>query len=158
MTSRRNAEVVIYPRGRDPFLRCAGIPAAKLLLEIHSTIFSAPYWWMRSTVGVLPSRTLATAYVSALGSSRGRRCMLVGLRLKGEKRTIGTLPVGSPFVGFRTSYSSDRLIGRSHIDFFAFRSGRVVVTLTAEGERTPPLATEQRLLSMLYRRAQTHKP
>jgi hypothetical protein len=126
-------------------------------MEIHSTIFSAPYWWMRSTVGVFPSNTLATAFVSALGSSHGRRCMLVGARLESERRTIGAILVGSPFVGFRTTYDTGRSVGQSHRDFFAFASGRTVVTVTAEGERTPSAAIEQRVLSALYRRAEANK-
>jgi hypothetical protein len=155
MTSRRNAEVIIYPRGSHPFLRCAGIPAAKLLLEIHSTILNAPYWWMRSTVGLLPNEALAAAYVSALGSSRGHRCLVH--RAAGIETTVSALPVASPIIGIRFSQSTDRLIGRSHSDVFAFASGRAVVTLTAQGERTPALATEQHLISLLYNRAKAHQ-
>lgn len=128
-----------------------------MLLEIHSTIFGAPYWWMRSTVGVLPTNALAAAFVSALGSSRGRRCMLGDRPLEGERRTVSTISVGAPFVGFRTSYNTGRLFGRSHEDFFAFASGRAVLTLTAEGERTPSVATERRVLWDLYRRAEANK-
>jgi hypothetical protein len=153
MTSRRNAEVVIYPRGAHPFLRCAGIPAARVLLEIHSTILNAPYWWMSSTVGVLPNEALAAAYVSALGSARGHRCLLMKIPRRADM-TISTIAVASPFKGFRITQNTG--VQWTHSDTLAFASGRAVVTLTAQGERTPALVTEQRLISLLYSRAKTH--
>jgi hypothetical protein len=155
MTSRRNAEVVIYPRGATPFLHCAGIPAATPLLEIHSPIFNAPYWWMRSTVGVLPSATLAASYVSALGSPRDRRCFFARVP-RSVHPTISTLAVSCPIIGFRKTENTG-LSRQTHIDVFAFASGRAVVMLTAEGETMPPLATERRLASLLRARAEAHK-
>jgi len=154
MTSQRNAEVVIHPRGSHPFLRCAGIPAARVLLEIHSTILNAPYWWMRSTIGVLPNEALAAAYVSALGSSRGHRCLLMKIPRRADM-TISTIAIDSPFKGIRISQNTG--VQWTHNDTLAFASGRAVITLTAQGERTPSLATEQHIISLLYNRAKAHQ-
>lgn len=154
MTSERNAEVISYPRGPHPFLSCAGIPAAKVLLEVHSTILNAPHWWMRSTVGLLPNQALAAAYVSALGSARGRRCLLVKAPRRADM-TARAIAVTSPFVGVRISQSTG--VQWTYSDTFAFASGRAVITLTTQGERTPALATEQRLISLLYNRAKAHQ-
>jgi hypothetical protein len=125
-----------------------------MLLEIHSTILNAPYWWMRSTVGLLPNDALAAAYVSVLGSSRGRRCLLMRVPKRADM-TVSAIAVASPFIGIRVTQNTG--VQWTHSDVFAFASGRAVITLTAQGERTPALATEQHLISLLYSRAKEHQ-
>ncbi len=154
-TSKRYVEVVKYQRKQGSFPRCAGLPAGKLLMEVQSPIFGSAYWWMRSTVAAMSSETFAAAYVSALGSSRGHRCLLP--RQADLKVSFSTLRVAPPVVGFRVTEKVGTRIERSHRDIFAFAAGRAVATLTTEGERTPPLTAEQRLLSLLYNRAEAHK-
>jgi hypothetical protein len=157
-TSKRTAESVETVRGRrkpSAFLRCVGLPTPKMVLKIHSAIFGAPYWWLRSTVEVMPSEAFATAYAALLGSSRDRRCLFP--RQADLKVAFSKLPVASPLVGVRVTENVGRRIEPSHRDIFAFASGRAVVTLTAEGERTPPITAEQHLASLLYTRAEAHR-
>jgi hypothetical protein len=158
-TSKRTAESVETVKGRrkpSAFLRCAGLPTPRMVLMIHSATFGAPYWWLRSTVEVMPSNAFATAYAALLGSSRGRRCLFAGFpRPKGGYPTVSSLPVAPPIVGIRVDNNFGA--GQSHRDLFAFASGRAIVTLLTEGEYTPPLTTEQRLASLLYARAEAHK-
>ena len=152
-TSTRNAEVVISPSGASTFLRCAGIPGAKLVLEIHSTILSAPYWWIRSTVGVMPSAELAAAYVSAIENPRDRHCLRAA---SASRATLSSLAAPPPIMGFRSTPTVG-VVRPTHTDTFDFDSGRVVVALIVQGEHTPPLTTEQRVASLLYRRVETNK-
>ena len=65
--------------------------------------------------------------------------------------------------GLRTTAKSDfgmtGTTGRSNYyeDFFAFVVGSTVITLNATGDPHPvPAATERRLLSLLYSRAEAH--
>jgi len=65
--------------------------------------------------------------------------------------------------GLRTTAKSDfgmtGTTGRSNYyeDFFAFIVGSTVITLNATGDPHPvPAATERRLLSLLYSRAEAH--
>jgi len=158
-TSKRTTESVETVRDRrkpSPFLRCVGLPTPRMMLTIHSAIFDAPYWWMRSTVEVMPSKAFATAYAALLGSSRDRRCLFAGLpRPEGGYPTVSSLPVPSPMVGIRVDKNLEAR--QSHRDLFAFASGHAIVMLLTEGEYTPPLTTEQRILALLYSRAQAHK-
>lgn len=154
-TSKRYVEVVTYQHTRGTFPSCAGLPAGRLLMKVQSPILGSAYWWTRSTVAVTSNEAFAAAYVSALDSSRDHRCLLP--RSAAIKVSFGTLRVAPPAIGFRVTEKVGTRIERSHQDVFAFAAGRAVVTLTAEGEKTPSLTAEQRMLSLLYSRAETHK-
>ncbi len=158
-TSKRTAESVETVRDRrkpSAFLRCVGLPTPRIVLVIHSAIFGAPYWWMRSTVEVMPSNAFAAAYAALLGSSRDRRCLFAGLpKPEGGYPTVTSVPVASPMVGIRVDKNFG--VGQSHRDLFAFASGRAIVMLLTEGEYTPPITTDRRIFALLYTRADAHK-
>lgn len=154
-TSKRYVEVVKYQHKRGAFPNCTGLPAGRLLMKVQSPIFGSAYWWMRSTVAVMSNEAFAAAYVSALDSSRGHRCLLP--RTPPIKVSFSTLQVAPPAVGVRIGEMVGTRVERSHRDFFAFAAGRSVVTLIAEGEKTPSLVAEQHILSLLYSRAEAHK-
>jgi hypothetical protein len=164
-TSKRTAESVetVSHEGRNPsaFLRCAGLPTPRMVPRIRSAILGAPYWWMRSTVEVMPSEAFATAYAALLGSSRDRRCLFP--RQAESKMAYTPLPVASPIVGLRVTQSTGT-IGQTYQDLFTFASGRAVITLNISGSilrtagsKMPSLTVEQRLASLLYSRAEAHK-
>jgi len=69
--------------------------------------------------------------------------------------TARAIAVTSPFIGIRVTQNTG--VQWTHSDTVAFASGRAVITLTAQGERTPSLATEQQLISLLYNRAKSHQ-
>jgi hypothetical protein len=156
-TSKRTAESVKIVRAqRKPsvFQRCVEVPAARLVLVIHSAIFGAPYWWMRSTVEVMPSDAFATAYAAVFGSSRDWPCFFP--RQADLKVAFSALQVASPFVGIRVTQSAGT-IAQTYQDIFAFASGRAMVTLSISGSKMPAFTAEQRLLTLLYNRAEAHK-
>jgi hypothetical protein len=156
-TSNRTAESVETVRGRrkpSAFLRCVGVPTPSMVLVIHSAIFGAPYWWLRSTVEVMPSKAFATAYATLLGSSRDWRCSFP--RQAELKMAFSAIPVRSPLVGLRVTQDAGTF-AQSYQDIFTFASGRAVVMLSISGSKMPALTTEQRLLSLLYTRTEAHK-
>lgn len=156
-TSKRTAESVEIVRGRrkpSAFLRCVGLPTPRMVLKIHSAIFGAPYWWLRSTVEVMPSKAPAAADVAVFGSSRDWHCFFP--RQADLKVAFSALPVASPFVGIRVTQSAGT-IAQTYQDIFAFASGRAMVTLSISGSKMPAFTAEQRLLTLLYNRAEAHK-
>jgi hypothetical protein len=157
-TSNRYTERVRYPptraRTRDSFSRCAGLPAGRPTMEIQSPILQSAYWWMRSTAWFMSSRTFASDYATTLGSPRGWHCLLP--HSPGFDASFRALAAPPPSVGLRVTQNLGKL-GQSNDDVFAFAAGRLVVTLTIEGSRMPSPTTEQRILSLLHRRAEAHK-
>jgi hypothetical protein len=159
-TSKRTAESVDTVRGRrkpSAFRRCVGLPAPSMVLKIHSAIFGAPYWWLRSTVEVMPSKALAAADVAIFASSRDWHCFLppqAELQAK-LKMAFSAIPVTPPIVGLRVTQDAGTF--ETYQDIFTFAFGRAVVTLSTSGSKTPALTTEQRLASLLYSRAEAHK-
>jgi hypothetical protein len=156
-TSKRTAESVETVRAKrksSAFVRCVGLPMPSMVLKIHSVIFGAPYWWLRSTVEVMPSKAFATAYAALLGSSRDWRCSFP--RQADLKIAFSAIPVRSPIVGLRVTQNAGTF-AQTCQDTFTFASGRAVVMLSISGSRTPALTTEQRLASLLYTRAEAHK-
>ena len=154
-TSTRNAEAVISPRGASPFLQCVGIPSANLLIEIHSTTLRAHYWWIQLHRRRDGDNALAAAYVSTLGSSHGRQCLVV-TAANPLHATLSPLAAPPPIVGVRSTSTAGRYPS-IYTDTFAFASGRVVVALNAQGLHTPPLKIVQHVASLLYSRAETNK-
>jgi hypothetical protein len=156
-TSNRTAESVETVRGRrkpSAFLRCVGVPTPSMVLVIHSAIFGAPYWWLRSTVEVMPSKAFATAYAALLGSSRDWRCSFP--RQAELKMAFSAIPVRSSLVGLRVTQDVGTF-AQSYQDIFTLASGRAVVMLSISGSKMPSLKAEQRLASLLYTRTEAHK-
>jgi hypothetical protein len=120
---------------------------------------------------------LAVRYLSAGASKRGIRCIEDYLqrqyKLPGTARVITSLsnPLSGTYgsVGLRfrittTGTVHGLSVTHAHIksvyyeDLLYFRAGRANIELQADGEHRPfPLATERRLLSILYYRAIAQK-
>ncbi len=120
---------------------------------------------------------LAARYLSAVASKRGIRCIANYLQreynLPGIRRVITSLPnplsgtYGSVGLRFRIATSGTvhglngthaRVKSVYYEDLFYFRVGRADIELQADGDHRPfPLATERRLLSILYHRATAQK-
>ena len=121
-------------------------------------------------VRVMPSETVAASEVGAFASKRGHLCFAraaqVSVTSANEPpenpeplkttflqlgRSLGVGAIGvqtvSSATGSRALYSDAVLfrVGSAEIEFFAF------------GKQPFPAATERRLLSLLYRRAEAHK-
>jgi hypothetical protein len=132
-----------------------------------------------SVVYLMASETQAAREWAALGSSRARVCLQhdVESAIKGERGTaepflatpvdvlsLARLLRPLPVAGIRriegVAIASPFGHGRSklYLDQSGFVVGRVLVGLLAMGSPHPfPLASEHRLLSLLYSRAEAHK-
>lgn len=173
----------VAPTPRHPtFARCyGGVSPARRVLKIHSPEFAAGRGAQSQTeaseVEVWPTPSLAARNIAANHTSRYRACFLrfqeganknlnkgrAGQLLYGPL-TVSSLPDLLPGVdgsyGLRITQSLLRG-GQVHLhiyhDVFGFLSGPAEIELTATGLSKPvPLATEKRLLSLLYSRAQAH--
>jgi hypothetical protein len=154
--------------------RCAGAVNPNLMVaRIRSANFSgAAHELIRSEVIVWPSAALATRD-RVVG--RSRRALLCAQRLIsrefaqriGVKSHVGQARVSrlAPLPGIPGSFGiriETPLLGAhtgsNYVDAVAFVHGRSSVTLYATGILRPvPAATERRLLSLLYSRAEAHK-
>ncbi len=160
--ARGSAETVKHRRSESPLLRCTGLTSAQNVLAIASRSLNGSGGVFQSAVLAMPSTAVATAYVAAFNTSRGRKCLertVSGTQAKVISAVPLAVPVGPGSVGVRTlvrfgSPGSPRL----YIDEFFFVVGPTVVSLlTSYGEKPAPLAIERRLLSLLYSRAEAHK-
>jgi hypothetical protein len=159
---------------RGEAARCAGAVNPDLAVaKIRSANFSgAAHELIRSAVIVWPSVALATRN-QAVG--RSRRALLCAQRLIsrefaqriGVKSHVGQVRVsrlaplpgvpGSVGIRIKTSILGAHA-GSDYVDAGAFVYGRSIITLYATGILQPvPEATESRLLSLLYTRAEAHK-
>lgn len=134
--------------------------------EGNTAIVSRPLvgrrWETFSYVIAMSNEVAAARFVSALGTPRGASCFVPeagSSPAPSVTRLAAKLPAGQPCVGFRTvTNSPERHSERLYLDIFLFPSGSAVVGLVAlSGDTPPPKAAEQRLLSILSRRAQAHK-
>jgi hypothetical protein len=159
---------------RGEAARCAGAVNPDLAVaKIRSANFSgAAHELIRSTVIVWPTVALATRN-QAVG--RSQRALLCAQRLIsrefaqriGMKFHVGQVRVSRPAplpvvpgsVGIRIKTSIlGAHTGSDYVDAVAFVYGRSIITLYATGILRPvPEATERRLLSLLYSRAEAHK-
>ena len=110
----------------------------------------------------MPSTAVATAYVAAFSTSRGRKCLertVSGTQAKVISAISLAVPVGPGSVGVRTRVRFGRPgFAQLYIDEFFFVAGPTVVSLIASyGEKPTAPATEDRLLSLLYSRAEAHR-
>jgi hypothetical protein len=138
-----------------------------------------PFESMRSAVYVMGSAALASREIATAASDRGRMCLkrvnvshnatIVAEGAKVREPLLSQIEVsalpssmrGVQVYAWRTM--ADAAIeapSRSpyYEDSFAFAMGPAVITLDATGSPHPfPGATERRLISLLYRRAKSHK-
>jgi hypothetical protein len=163
-------------RSSSAFSRCfGGVSANARLVKIHSPEFSvgraAQSQIVRSTVEVWPTAALAVRNNAAYFSSRGQRCFLrylqaarLQLKRRAAKLQLGPLrvaTVAAPLPGttdgrLRTIDDTRNGHVRIHIyhDIFTFIIGPAEIELEATGFSKPiPTATEERLLSLLLKRA-----
>jgi len=154
--------------------RCSGaVNPALMVARIRSANFSgAAHELIRSTVIVWPSVALATRD-QVVG--RSQRALLCAQRLFsrelaqriGVKFHVGQVRVSrlAPLPGVPGSFGVrietpilGAHTGSDYVDAVASVYGRSAVTLYATGVLRPvPEATERRLLSLLYNRAEAHK-
>jgi hypothetical protein len=159
--------------GVSPRLRVANIDSAKFRIGKKTEPTQ-----VKSSVEVMPTAALAAHNYRALGSARGRACIahLVPHILEGASTgralfgpaTTSLLPnllaTGKASFGVRVSTTLIAIVrGKQvrlpiYLDVFDLLAGPAEVSMSASGiAHPPPKATERRLLSLLYTRAETHK-
>jgi hypothetical protein len=159
--------LVINPPSSGDFLPCAGVTAPTGVVTIASRAFIGGEGSVSSYVVTLPSESLATAYVSALETLRGRACFAHsivshGVAFRGLTHATGltaALPHGVRHVGVRLTLAlQDPMPLEVICNGVVFASGTSVVGLLASDVGKPPrVATDQRLITLLYSRAEAHK-
>jgi hypothetical protein len=126
-------------------------------------------WEVASSVRVMPTEAIAAAEVAAFASRPGHACFARGGRARHfGKRTFGAVTamfipltslVGSGAIGvhdlIRESFEGKHSF--LHSDGAFFRVGRADMLFSVLGNPQFPAATEGRLLSLLYIRAEAHK-
>jgi hypothetical protein len=168
-------------RSNATFTRCfGGVSPSARLVKIHSPEFSAgraaQSQIVRSTVEVWSTAALAARNNAAYFSARGQRCFQRysqaarrQLKRSNPKLKLGPLRVATvpaPLPGTsdgRLRTINDTRNGHVHIhiyhDIFTFIHGSAEIELEAVGFSKPvPTATEERLLSLLLKRAETASP
>lgn len=167
------------------FARCSGrVNPQRRVANIDSPSFRLGTVGMttrvKSSVEVQPSAALAAQNYDAIRSARGHACLTRQLtqtfrkttapgRASVEHTTVTSLPnllpTGQESFGVRVTAT---LIGTVrgkqvrlpvYLDVFAILAGPAEVNMSATaGRHVPSTATERRLLSLLYSRAEAHKP
>lgn len=165
--------------------RCAGVvlPDQRIAnirsstLRVGSVVDEATR--VKSSIEVQPSAVIAARNYAALQSARDRTCIARDLPQLAEGAARPThigpttvtvlprlLPEGQNAFGFRikTTITGTSLTGKQmrdvlYLDDYGFVAGRAEVSLNdIRASRAPPTALERHLLTLLYSRAQVHKP
>jgi hypothetical protein len=165
------------------FARCAGAAnPARRVADIKSATFKTgkrtEVTQLKSSVETMPNAALAAQDYDAARSPRGHACLvrLLPRVLSGTTARAGRfgpattsflpdlLPAGQKSFGVRVTTSLTAIAaGRQtrvpvYLDIFEILAGPAEVSLTATSVSQPArVATERRLLSLLYSRAQAHK-
>jgi hypothetical protein len=181
-TSSPEGVVPAPKRSTFEFSRCyGGVSPVRRVLKSHSPEFSVGHGAQsqleESEVEVWPTPGLAARNFAANHTSRYRACLVrfqeannknLNKERAGQLQygplTVSPLPDPLPGVdgsfGLRIAQSllrGGQVRAQIYHDVFGFLSGPAEIELTATGFTTPvPSATEQRLLSLLYSRAQAH--
>ena len=134
---------------------------------------------VKSSIEVQPSAAIAARNYAALQSARDRTCIAHDLPQLAEGRARPThigpttvtvlphlLPEGQNAFGFRveTTITGTSPTGKQrrevlYLDDYGFVAGPAEVSLNdIRASRPPPTALERHLLTLLYSRAQVHKP
>jgi hypothetical protein len=180
--SREHESGEAKPAGVE-FARCTGgVSPRRRVANIDSARFrigkKTAATQVKSSVEVMPTAALAAQNYSALRSARGRACIahLLGHALEGASTsrvrfgpaTASLLPnllaTGKESFGVRVTTTPTAIVRGKQVrltvyrDVFDLLAGPVEVNMSATGfGHPPPKATERRLLSLLYTRAETHK-
>jgi hypothetical protein len=171
--SRESVEFAQCAGGVNPNRRVADTKSTTLKSGKGVTVTQ-----VKSSVEVMPTAALAAANYAALRGGRGRGCLARLLPQALERTATSSahfgpatvsvlenlLPAGQESFGVRVSTSISTIAGAKQVklpvyfDMFALLAGPAEVQLSAFGISHPPsTATERRLLSVLYSRAQAHK-
>jgi len=161
--ARGPAETVKRRRSESPLLRCTGLTGAQNVLAVASRSLDGPGGEaFQSGVLAMPSDAVATAYVAAFSTSRGRKCLernVSGTHAKVVNAVALALSVGPGSVGDRTLVKTGSPEPpQIYVDQFFFVVGPTVVSLMGSyGEKPTPPATERHLLMLLHTRAEAHR-
>lgn len=165
------------------FARCTGGVSPRLrVTNINSARFrigkKTAATQVKSSVEVMPTAALAAQNYTALGSARGRACIAHVLahvlegastgRARFGPTTTSILPnllaTGKESFGVRVTTTLIGIVRGKQVrlpiyrDVFDLLAGPAEVNMSTTGfGHPPPKATERRLLSLLYTRAETHK-
>lgn len=154
-------------------LRCArpGIVIHRPVHVASSILVDAP-WDVGSDVRVMPTEVIAAAEVAAFASRRGHVCFAraTDVQITSENAPLGPYPVTATFIPLTRLLGSEAigvrdLVSESfkgkhwflHSDAVFFRVGPAEIAFSAVGKTPFPVATERRLLALLYTRAEAHK-
>lgn len=171
--SKADVEFARCTGGVNPNRRIADIKSASLRIGSGSTATQ-----VKSSVEMMPNAALAARNYAAVLSARGHRCLarLLPQDLHGAATgtarvgpvTSASLPsllsTGQQSFGIRVSTSITTGVGGKqvsrplYVDVFSLLAGPAEVELGVTALSHPAsTATEHRLLSLLYSRAQAHK-
>jgi hypothetical protein len=168
-----DVEVASCSGGVSPRARVANIDSARFRIGREPEAVR-----VKSSVGAMPTAALAAQNYRALASARGDACIkhIFPQALEGSSNgparvgpaTISRLPnllaPGTESFGVRVSTTLTATVRGKQVslpvfsDIFHLLAGPAEVGLSVSGiVHPPPRAAEQRLLTLLYTRAQTHK-
>jgi hypothetical protein len=143
--------------------KCPGEPSTST--EVRSPLFLGPgEWELSSFVSVVASEQAAVAWVAVLKTERGLECLAPGLHGPNPPRVTMLpveLPTGAHFIAVRLG--AEKFKGapprdRAYTDLLTVVVGQTFISLDdMRWGSPPPVATEDKLLALLYRRAEAHK-
>jgi len=151
---------------------CARPRTANHPIAVQGTSLIAPHGIVLSAVQVMSTEAVAAAELSALASHRGRVCFANHLAptVTGEgEKTVAYVPIkvtslrltnmlGVGAIGFHVlSRPPKTHVTGVHTDGVIFRVGPAEILFLTFGGRQFPPATEGRLLSLLYSRAEANR-
>jgi hypothetical protein len=170
---RAGVEFARCAGGVSPQRRVANIDSARFRIGKKTALVQ-----VKSSIEVMPTAALTAQNYSALRSARGRACIahllphvLEGAstsRVRFGPTTTSLLPnllaTGKESFGVRLTTTLIAIVRGKQVrlpvyrDVFDLLAGPAEVNMSATGfGNQPPKATERRLLSLLYTRAETHK-
>lgn len=153
-------DAVISPTGSGRATPCSAIAGPTSSEEIPSRALIASTWETFSVVGAMPSAELASKFIAAAASPRGRSCLTAegeGSRATYVSSLSGQFATGGRYAGIsEVTPLTEGSPKREHIDIYVFAAGRAVVGLVALGETAPPVVQEREVLSRLHARAEKH--
>ncbi|MFI4977393.1 MAG: hypothetical protein ACHQC8_01755 [Solirubrobacterales bacterium] len=141
-------------------------------IDVEPSVLAGTPWVVGSAVRVMPSEAIAAAEVAAFASRRGHVCFAraADVQITSENAPLGPYPVTATFIPLTRLLGSGAidvhaLIRESfrgkhwflHSDAVLFRVGRAGIAFSVVGKTPFPVATEERLLSVLHGRAEAHK-
>jgi hypothetical protein len=171
--SQASVELARCSGGVDPQMRVANVKSPSFRLRTAGISMR-----VKSSVEVMPTAALAAQNYAAIRSARGHACLARQLTqilqktatgpASFEHATVTSLPnllsTGQESFGVRVTMTLIATVrGKQirlplYLDLFDVLAGPAEVNMSAGASPHPaPTATERRLLSLLYSRAETHK-